>query len=206
MSHRITVVRKTRKDTRLEQAGWTLSELVAKGYPEGRDHLERNLAVTDGYSTGTPEVMVSGSAELTTVEAAAQARMQIHLMIGEGELLHQRVREVVRDLSRWCTDAVKFNQPRSTQPADKTDLCCSNQHGRHRAEEWGDALCLDRAYADGLCASHYKKWRLACIKDGVWKHRDEPAQGITSATTSTIDGVTTVRDQNGTVIYSGRDV
>lgn len=153
----------------LEQAGWTLQQIVAVQLTAALEHIHRELSALDGYSSGSPEVSVRAESELTSVERAAEARWALSnaredLRDQKAEVLRQ-----IRELNDLCNLVLRMRQPKViTKPEDqKRNLCCSGQSGLHAQIEWGDPLCMMPAVKKGLCQKHYDAWRYARRRDGI---------------------------------------
>ena len=54
----------------------------------------------------------------------------------------------------------------------KPSVCADNQHGKHGADEWGDAVCLLPSVKSGLCMAHYWAWYRKRKADGIDIGRD----------------------------------
>ena len=170
----------------LEQAGWTLQQIVAVQYTAALEHLHRELSALDGYPTGggSSERVSGGGARwrvqadehgdaeeipVTGTEQAAVARMDLWAA-GEGLRLAQvRLLTMLRELNDLCNQTLRMRQPKViTKPEDqKRNLCCSGQSGLHAQIEWGDPLCMMPAVKKGLCQKHYDAWRYARRRDGI---------------------------------------
>lgn len=185
----------TQPNRDLEQAGWTLQQIVAVQYTAAQDHIRRELSTLDGYPSGggSSERVSGGGAKwrvqqdahgdaeeiaVTGTERDAVARMDLWAA-GEGLRLTQvRLLTVLRELNDMCNQVQRMRQPKVvTKPEDqKRNLCCSGQTGKHAVIEWGDPLCLMPGVKAGLCQAHYMAWWRARRRDGIDTSRDhEPS-------------------------------
>jgi hypothetical protein len=169
----------TRPNRDLDQAGHLLMNVMAVSYTQARHHLALELSYLDGYPAGNDEPNVTSTAELTTVERCADARLMISTIDMELEALKAETLGMVRALSEAINRANTHRAPRQVKrPDDKTGLCCSNQAGKHDSLTWGDPLCLDIGdpARGGLCPKHYMRWWRARKRDGIDVSREhQPA-------------------------------
>jgi hypothetical protein len=164
----------TKPNRDLDQAAWTLANVVAISLTAALEHIQRELSVLDGYSSGGPEVMVSASADLTGPERTADARWQLTSAREDLRDAKAAVLVSIRDLSQMCSQIMAMRVPKVVvKPEDrKKDLCCSHQSGKHAVVEWGDALCMMPGVKSGLCQAHYMAWYRARVRDGVDTAKD----------------------------------
>lgn len=168
----------TQPNVDLWQAGQQLANHVALNLSAALEHIQRELSIIDGFPERGEQVAVRASAELTTVERAAEARWQ--LTDAREQLRDQKatVLREIRDLNEYINLVMRLRVPKQvTKPDAKDGLCCSNQAGRHGVIEWGDPLCTRNPTKSGLCEPHYRKWLAARQRDGVDTSKDyEPAR------------------------------
>ena len=164
----------TKPNRDLEQAGWTLTNVVAISLTSALEHIQRELSVLDGFSSGGPEVVVSASADLTGPERHADARWQMTNAREDLRDAKAAVLVSIRDLSELCQAVLAMRVPKVVvKPEDrKKDLCCSHQSGKHAVVEWGDALCMMPGVKAGLCQAHYMAWYRARVRDGIDTAKD----------------------------------
>lgn len=167
----------SRPNRRLLDAGHTLQQVVAHTVSDALDHIRRELTLLDGYSTGSPEVAVQSTAELTPVEAVADARLT--LTTTEQQIRNDLNELVigVHDLHRLCIQAIAMRQPRNVRKPDEAQLCAHGQRGKEGALEWGDPLCVLPAVKGGMCQAHYYRWYRHRVDNNIDTSRDfEPAR------------------------------
>jgi hypothetical protein len=164
----------TRPNRDLEEAGWSLQQVVAVSYTAAGEHVQRELSTVDGYGSGAPEVAVHASAELTGPERYADARWSLTNALEDLRDAKAGVLIAIRELSELCTRVQAMRAPKVVvKPEEvKQDLCCSNQHGKHAVIEWGDPLCVRRADRKGLCQKHYQAWYRARVRDNIDVSKD----------------------------------
>ena len=163
----------------LDQAGWTLQHVVALQLTAALEHVHRELSAIDGFSSGTPEVSVRASADLTGPERHADARWALTSAREDLRDAKTTLLASIRDLSELCREVIGMRAPKTVvKPEDtKRDLCCSHQSGKHGVIEWGDALCMMPSVKSGLCQKHYMAWYRSRQRDGIDVSKDhEPAQ------------------------------
>jgi hypothetical protein len=170
-------MRHTHTTRQLVEAAMLLQDMVAPSVANASHHLRQELVITDGYSAGEPETVVRASAESSSTERAAVARMELNDMHDLMQLHVVNVLLAIRELHSVSQRAARLRAPRVvTKPDNKDGLCCASQTGKHAVVEWGDALCLRHGVKAGLCEKHYKAWLRARHRDGVDVSKDfEPA-------------------------------
>lgn len=167
----------SRPNRRAEDAGHTLQHVVARTVSDALDHIRRELSLLDGYGTGSPEVAVTATAELTPVEAVADARLTL---TSTEEQIRNDLAELVtgvHDLHQLCIQAIAMRQPRNVRKPDEAQLCSHGQRGKEGAIEWGDPLCPLPGVKGGMCQAHYYRWYRHRVDIGVDTSRDfEPSR------------------------------
>lgn len=167
----------TQPNRRAADAGHTLQHVIARQVSEALDHIRRELTLLDGYSTGSPEVAVTATAELTAVEGVADARITLTRTEQQIRTDLNAIVEGVHDLHRLCVQAVSMRQPRNVRKPDDSQLCAHGQRGKEGAIEWGDPLCVLPAVKGGMCQAHYYRWYRHRIENNIDTSRDfEPAR------------------------------
>lgn len=167
----------TRPNRRATDAGHTLQHVIARQVADALDHLRRELSLLDGYGTGSPEVAVQATAELTPVEAVADARLTITRTETQIRSDLNEIIEGIHDLHRLCNQALAMRQPRNVRKPDEAELCAHGQRGKEGALEWGDPLCPLPGVKGGMCQAHYYRWYRHRVDHGVDTSRDfEPAR------------------------------
>lgn len=149
---------RTRVDVQIDAAVALLAN-YAELFPIALHHLDREIAVVDGYGAGQVyEVEPRGQSELTPVERAAEARIRL------GSVRVQLVDDRDAILSLVCSalkvarDAVGYRAP------VETERCRDNQRRRDGAMEWGREWCEELPNKAGLCWACYqreRRWREA---------------------------------------------
>lgn len=168
----------TRPNRDLDLAGHLLQNVMAVSYQQARAHLALELSYLDGYPAGNDEPNVTATAELTTVERCADARIDLTTIDSELEALKVETLGMIRLLNEAINTAARKRVPRVTvRPEDKKrDLCCTGQVGKEGAIVWGDPLCLMPAVKAGMCQAHYFRWYRHRVDNGIDTSRDyEPA-------------------------------
>lgn len=138
-------------------------EHLAELYPDAVEYLAHLEAQIDGWSQGS-EVHVRASAALTTVEAAADRRLQHALDRADIESGVHLLHVTIDDLLRSChaalrTSGRKPEGPRLCDPSGREGSLVPLAEGG-----WADWTCRDAATKAGLCARHYmaeRRWRAA---------------------------------------------
>jgi hypothetical protein len=164
----------TQPNRDLEVAGWSLQQTVAVSLTAALQHVQRELSILDGYSSGTPEVAVRASADLTGPERYAHARWELTEAREQLRDAKTAVLVSIRDLSELCATVIAMRAPKVVVKPDDTkrDLCCSHQQGKHAAVEWGDPLCMMTSFKAGLCQAHYMAWFRARVRDNIDVSKD----------------------------------
>ena len=138
------------------------------------EHLAREISVTDGYPATTLGDGPRGTAELTSVERAAEARYRL---LSDREQLRDMVTVMQQHdvaFGELLNRIMRFRAPRSPE----MPICDSSghdgaalpwvKHSRDPRNGWSDPLCTQYAEPDGLC--------LACCKRKA-RWRAENGQG-----------------------------
>ena len=159
----------TKPNADLDKAGWTLQAIVAIQLTAALEHVHRELAALDGFGSGTPEVSVRASSDLTGPERYADARWTLTSAREDLRDAKDDVLRAIRELNEMCNAVIRLRAPKLVvKPEDaKKDLCCSHQSGKHAVIEWGDPLCMFTAQKSGLCQRHYMAWYRARVRDGI---------------------------------------
>ena len=146
---------RTRTDVRLEAAGLLLASLADR-YPEAIASLRRELDVVDGYSSATMQPRVSATAELTSVERAADLRWSMTGDLDDLRDMAANIIELINTFQRQTDRALGVRAPAATR-------CKDALHGRDGSLEWGDPTCEELPVKVGLCSACYqreRRWRL----------------------------------------------
>ena len=179
MTHRRTHIgRGPQPDNDLDQAGATLQSHSNMLYQNAHHHLRLELSAADGFPEKGDQLNVRATAELTTVEAHAEARLALTAAQDALRATKADLLAALATMNAQANLALRMRRPRNpVQPDLPKGLCRENQAGLHAVIEWGDANCFDYATKKGLCQKHYDAWRYARIRDGVDITRDyEQAQ------------------------------
>ncbi len=146
---------RTRTDVRLEAAGLLLASLADR-YPEAIASLRRELDVVDGYSSATMQPRVAATAELTSVERAADLRWSMTGDLDDLRDMAANIIELINTFQRQTDRALGVRAPVATR-------CNDALHGRDGSLEWGDPTCEELPVKAGLCSACYqreRRWRL----------------------------------------------
>jgi hypothetical protein len=146
---------RTRTDVRLEAAGLLLASLADR-YPEAIASLRRELDVVDGYSSATMQPRVAATAELTSVERAADLRWTMTGDLDDLRDMAANIIELINTFQRQTDRALGVRAPVATR-------CKDALHGRDGSLEWGDPTCEELPVKAGLCSACYqreRRWRL----------------------------------------------
>lgn len=164
----------------LEMAGWSLQNNTASDYTAALDCLNRDLAASDGFTSGTEAGMaVTSTAELTSVEAAVEARWLVQERIDNLRCAHQAAREAIRALQDLCLDAIRTR----AATAPQTGTCGTGQRNLDGHIVWGDPACPMPGVKKGMCLAHYMRWyrsQQAAGRDLSAEH-DQPAFDLAGA-------------------------
>jgi hypothetical protein len=147
---------RTRTDVRLEAAGLLLASLADR-YPEAIASLRRELDVVDGYSSATMQPRVAATAELTSVERAADLRWTMTGDLDDLRDMAANIIELINTFQRQTDRALGVRAPVATR-------CKDALHGRDGSLEWGDPTCEELPVKAGLCSACYqreRRWRIA---------------------------------------------
>jgi len=145
---------RTRTDVRLEAAGLLLASLADR-YPEAIASLRRELDVVDGYSSATMQPRVAATAELTSVERAADLRWTMTGDLDDLRYMAASIIELINTFQRQTDRALGVRAPAATR-------CKDALHGRDGSLEWGDPTCEELPVKAGLCTACYHReyrWR-----------------------------------------------
>ena len=147
---------RTRTDVRLEAAGLLLASLADR-FPEAIASLRRELDVVDGYSSATMQPRVAATAELTSVERAAELRWSMTGDLDDLRDMAANIIEMINTFQRQTNRALGVRAPVATR-------CKDALHGRDGSLEWGDPTCEELPVKAGLCSACYqreRRWRIA---------------------------------------------
>ena len=136
---------RTRTDVRLEAAGLLLASLADR-YPEAIASLRRELDVVDGYSSATMQPRVAATAELTSVERAADLRWTMTGDLDDLRDMAANIIELINTFQRQTDRALGVRAPVATR-------CKDALHGRDGSLEWGDPTCEELPVKAGLCSA-----------------------------------------------------
>jgi hypothetical protein len=145
---------RTRTDVRLEAAGLLLASLADR-YPEAIASLRRELDVVDGYSSATMQPRVAATAELTSVELAADLRWSMTGDLDDLRDMAANIIELINTFQRQTDRALGVRAPAAIR-------CKDALHGRDGSLEWGDPTCEELPVKAGLCTACYHReyrWR-----------------------------------------------
>ena len=146
---------RTRTDVRLEAAGLLLASLADR-FPEAIASLRRELDVVDGYSSATMQPRVAATAELTSVERAADLRWTMTGDLDDLRDMAANIIELINTFQRQTDRALGVRAPVATR-------CKDALHGRDGSLDWGDPTCEELPVKAGLCSACYqreRRWRL----------------------------------------------
>ncbi len=145
---------RTRTDVRLEAAGLLLASLADR-FPAAIASLRRELDVVDGYSSATMQPRVAATAELTSVERAADLRWTMTGDLDDLRDMAANIIELINTFQRQTDRALGVRAPVATR-------CKDALHGRDGSLEWGDPTCEELPVKAGLCTACYHReyrWR-----------------------------------------------
>ena len=149
------MTRRTRTDIQLEAAAHLLANIAAK-LPAAIDTLKRELDIVDGYASATMQPRVHATAELTSVERAADLRWSMSGDLDDLRDMATSIAEMVATLNRQTDRALGIRAPTAADVA----RCRDSLHGRDGALEWGDPTCEELPSKAGLCgACYYREYR-----------------------------------------------
>lgn len=148
-----------RTDPQLEAAALLLANLAGK-VPIAIASLRRELDVVDGYASATMQPRVHATAELTSVERAADLRWSMSGDLDDMREMCLAIAEMIGSLNRQADRALGLRAPTAADVA----RCRDALHGRDGAVEWGDPTCEEipvKAQLCGACYQRERRWRIA---------------------------------------------
>lgn len=91
--------------------------------------------------------------ELTSVEAAVEARLRLERWVSD-------VEQQCRTIATVAKSALESGERILGERLAKVDRgeCRDGQLGKDGTIEWGDPLCSEPSYKGGLCGRHYMAW------------------------------------------------
>jgi hypothetical protein len=132
-------------------------ETLAALYPDAVAALADRRDTVDGYSAGSNGPKVMASAELTSTEAAAEARLHASRCIADLDAGLTLLAATVHDMTRECRHAL------ADTPREEPTLCsCHGHDGAELARAdggWSDPTCRRLATRGGLCDACYLRKR-----------------------------------------------
>lgn len=146
----------------LEQAGHSLSTIIAVNLTAALEHVRRELAVLDGFPERGDQVAVRASSEMTSVERAVDQR---YVLLSAREDLRDRKQAVlvaIRELNDLINHVSRLRAPKSAP--ERRTLCRDGIVGKDGAHlsradgGWSDEQCFNHPYAQGLCEPCYRRW------------------------------------------------
>lgn len=117
--------------------------------------------------------------ELTSVEAAVEARLRIERWLADVEAQCKLVATVAKQALDSGRGLVG-----TRLAVDRPKECRDGLYGKDDSLEWGDPLCTDPAEKAGLCSKHYMSWYRHRRLNGVdtsGMFADAAAQPVTGA-------------------------
>lgn len=169
MTHRQTRIHRPRLDNDLDQAGATLQSHSNQLYINALHHLRLELTTCDGFPERGDTVNVRASAELTSVEAHADARIALEAAQDQLRAAKADVLAALVAMNTAANSALRMRAPRNpVQPQQMKGFCRDAQQTKYQSIEWGDPNCFDLGIKQGLCQRHYDKYRQVCIRDDQW--------------------------------------
>jgi hypothetical protein len=170
----------SKPNQRAEQAGYRLQAIIAPNITAALEHIGRELSVLDGWPERGDSVPVSASAELTSVERAANARFEL---TGAREDLRDKLDDAMAaiDSLQWHVQLIlRMRVPRDVKGIAKPSTLCRDgitDATRAGSLEWHDPTCMMPAVKKGLCQIHYDARRYWCKTHGVDTSNEyEPGQ------------------------------
>lgn len=159
----------TKPNRQAEEAGHTLSTIIATNITNALEHLARELTTCDGFGERGDSVTVSASSESTTTERAAMARYDLLEM---RETLRDDLTEVMEAIRRlnWTTQkAMRLRAPKNVTQPNQAKLCRDGitDATRQGAIEWHDPTCMMTGTKVGLCQKHYDARRYWLTTHGI---------------------------------------
>ena len=159
----------TKPNRQAEEAGHTLSTIIATNITNALEHLARELTTCDGWPEHGDSVTVSASSESTTTERAAMARYEMREM---RETLRGDLTEVMEAIRRlnWTTQkAMRLRAPKNVTQPNQAKLCRDGitDATRAGAVEWHDPVCMMTGTKLGLCQRHYDARRYWLTAHGI---------------------------------------
>lgn len=151
---------RTRTDIQIDAAVGLLARYAVQ-FPEALHHIDRELRALDGYPASTMgDGMSRSTAELTTVERGADARLRLSVV--RSQLVDDRdaILSLISSALAVCRDALGHREAAASGVA----RCHDALHGREGALEWGRPECEDLPVKAGLCSACYRRelrWRQA---------------------------------------------
>jgi hypothetical protein len=133
-----------------------LAEGLTSKLPAARDILRQRINAIDGFPVGTDTPKITATAELTTVEQAANQRIWLETNLRSLTYELNAAALIIANLHREC-DQILGHQPRPR---------CTGGQGRQGAIEWGQPDCWNIPTRAGTpavlcdrCFQAERKWR-----------------------------------------------
>lgn len=148
---------RTRTHVQLEATAHLLS-ILADRVLGAEAVLRRELDIVDGYASAVMQPRVHATAELTSVERAAELRRSMSADLDDLREMIAAIVEMVTTLNRQTDRALGRRAPTAADVA----RCRDALHGRDGAVEWGDPTCEELPVKAGLCTACYHReyrWR-----------------------------------------------
>lgn len=147
----------TKPNRKAEEAGHTLSTVIAVNITAALEHLQRELAISDGFPERGDTISVTASSESTSVERTMMARYEL---TEARETLRDALTEAVEAIRRlgWCAQAaMRLRAPHNAVQPNTAKLCRDGitDKTRQGSLEWHDPTCMMPAAKLGLCQRHY---------------------------------------------------
>lgn len=126
--------------------------------PTADRQIRQALSVADGYPASTGLGRKGGVAELTSVEAAADRRLQL------GDTRSEQLRQLLEDVDRLTYRLVVLVNEWLPAPERSTTDRCSGGGSMDGALDWGRPDCtnIGSSRRSGLCDAcwmRYARWR-----------------------------------------------
>lgn len=152
-----------------EEAGHTLSTVIATNITNALDHLARELSVCDGFGERGDTVAVATSAGDTSTERAMLARYELTEMRESLTDDLTAALDAIRKLGWTAQAAMRLRAPHNAVQPNTAKLCRDGitDKTRQGSIEWHDPTCMMPSAKLGLCQRHYDARRYWLTTNGV---------------------------------------
>ena len=184
----------TKPNRKAEEAGHTLSTVIALNITNALEHLSRELSVCDGFPERGDTVAVATSGGDTSTERAMMARYELTEMRESLRDDLTAALDAIRKLGWTAQAAMRLRAPHNAVQPNTAKLCRDGitDKTRQGSIEWHDPTCMMPAAKLGLCQRHYDARRYWLTSHDITLE-DEPdvVAGVVRSTIAVIvhDGV-----------------